>query len=83
MKTITIRNIPDEVSAFLAGRAATSGRSVNATVVSLLSKAVGLEPSSRKRRDLSWLSGTWAEEEADRFDSAVAECRRIDSEGWQ
>ena len=83
MKTMTIRNIPDEVATFLSGRAAREGRSINATTVSLLTKAAGLEPSSRKRRDLSWLAGSWTPAEAKRFDAVVADCRKIDVEGWK
>lgn len=83
MKTMTIRNIPDGVATFLSGRAAREGRSVNATTVSLLAKAAGLEPSQRKRRDVSWLAGSWTPAEARRFDAAVADCRTIDEEGWK
>ncbi len=83
MKTMTIRNIPDGVAAFLSGRAATEGRSVNATAVSVLSRAAGMEPSQRKRRDLSWLAGTWTAAEANRFDATVSGCRKIDPEEWK
>ncbi len=83
MKTMTIRNIPDGVATFLSGRATREGRSVNATTVSLLAKAAGLGPDGRKRRDLSWLAGSWTAAEARRFDAAVAECRKVDAEGWQ
>lgn len=83
MKTMTIRNIPDGVATFLSGRAVREGRSVNATTVSLLAKAAGLEPSTRKRRDLSWLTGSWTAAEARRFDTDVADCRKVDKEGWK
>ena len=83
MKTMTIRNIPDGVATFLSGRATREGRSVNATTVSLLAKAAGLGPDGRKRRDLSWLAGSWTAAEARRFDAAVAECRKVDAEGWK
>ncbi len=83
MKSMTLRNIPDGVAAFLFKRAAREGRSVNATTVSLLMKAAGLEPSQKKRRDLSWLAGTWTAAEAKSFDVAVADCRHIDPEAWK
>lgn len=83
MKTMTIRNIPDGVATFLSGRAAREGRSINATTVSLLARAAGLEPSQRKRRDLSWLAGSWTAAESRRFDATVADCRKIDEEGWK
>ncbi len=83
MKTMTLRNLPDEVSAYLSGRAATEGKSINATAVSLLSRAAGLDPHQRKRRDLSWLAGSWTAAEARRFDSVVAECRKVDTGEWK
>ena len=80
MKTMTIRNIPDGVAEFLSGQAAHEGRSVNATTVSLLARAAGLDPARRKRRDLSWLTGSWTAAEARNFDAAVAGCRKVDPE---
>lgn len=83
MKTMTIRNIPDGVARFLSGHAAREGRSVNATAVSLLTKAAGLEPSQRRRRDLSWLAGTWTPAEAKRSEASVADCRKVDPGDWK
>lgn len=83
MKTMTIRNIPDEVARFLSGKAASEGRSVNATTVSLLSRVAGVEPRQSRRRDLTWLAGSWSAEEARRFDATVASCRKIDERDWK
>ncbi len=83
MKNMTIRNIPDEVASFLSERSSKEGRSINAVTVSLLTRAAGLEPENRKRRDLSWLSGSWSKEDARRFDNAVADCRKVREEDWK
>ncbi len=83
MKTMTIRSIPDEVAAFIAKRAASEGRSLNATTVSILEEAAGLGTPLQKKRDLSWLAGTWANAEKQAFDEAVAESRKIDYEEWK
>ncbi len=83
MKTMTIRSIPDEVADFIAKRAVHDGRSLNATTVSLLSEAAGLDAPQRKKRDLSWLAGTWTDAETQGFEEAVAECSKIDYEGWK
>ena len=83
MKTMTIRNVPDEVAEYLSGRAASEGTSVNATTVSLLRRAAGLEPRQRRRRNLSWLAGSWSVEEAQHFDETVADCRKVDPESWK
>lgn len=83
MKTMTIRNIPGEVADFISEKAATEGRSVNAMTVALLTKAAGLDTPRPKRRDLSWLAGSWTAQEARRFDASVAVCRRINPEDWK
>ena len=83
MKNMTIRNIPDEVALFLSERSASEGRSMNAVVVSLLTRAAGLEPEHRKRRDLSWLTGSWTKEESRRFDNAIADRRKVREEDWK
>jgi plasmid stability protein len=83
MKTMTIRNIPGEVADFISKMAANEGRSVNSMTVALLAKAAGIDTPRPKRRDLSWLAGTWPEREARRFDAAVAACRRINPEDWK
>ncbi|MBQ6247303.1 MAG: hypothetical protein IJK04_10590 [Kiritimatiellae bacterium] len=80
MKDLLIQNIPDEVVSFLSERAAREGRSMNAVTVSILTRAAGLEPEHCKRRDLSWLAGSWTKEESRRFDNAVSDCRKAREE---
>lgn len=83
MKTMTIRNIPDEVADFIAKRASSAGTSMNATTVSLLEEAAGLVNPPAKRRDFSWLSGSWTRKETQMLEDALAECRTVDIEGWK
>lgn len=83
MKTMTIRNIPDDVAAYISGRASEEGRSVNTMTVAILSQAAGFSARPRKRRDLSWLSGSWSQAETRRFDAAVADCRQVNAEDWK
>ena len=83
MKTMTIRNIPDEVAAYISGRASEEGRSINTTTVAILSQAAGHAARPGKRRDLTWLVGSWSATEKRRFDAAVSECRRINAEEWK
>jgi len=83
MKTMTLRNIPEELADKIASNAKAQGHSLNATVVNLLSKALGLTPESRKKRDLTNFSGTWSEEDLQCFNSATAEFSKIDNEVWQ
>ena len=53
MKTMTIRNIPDEVAAYISGRASEEGRSINTMTVAILTRASGL-PVAGSGRGISW-----------------------------
>lgn len=83
MKTMTIRKIPDEVARFLATKAAGEGCSINTITVSLLSEAAGFANPAPRRRDLSWLAGTWSAKDERDFSAAVSKCRRIDAKEWK
>ena len=49
----------------------------------MLEEALGLTSGPKMRQhDLDHLAGTWSQEEADEFDAALAEQRRIDPELW-
>ena len=83
MKTMTIRNIPDDVSNTLKALATSTNTSLNATVVQVLTSGVLPQKPRRKRRDLSRFCGGWTDEEFNEFDHAVADCERIDPEDWK
>ena len=83
MHAITLRNIPRELQEAIKRRARREGLSLNKTVQRMLEEVVGLKPSSSmQHHDLDHLAGTWSDEEADAFDAALAEQRRIDPELW-
>ena len=54
MKTMTIRNIPDEVAAYISGRASEEGRSINTMTVAILSRASEIPGAGR---GFSWTRG--------------------------
>ena len=83
MKTITVRNIPDEVALMLKGMAETSATSINATVVSVLAGSVLPRKGKREKSDFSKYCGGWSQKEFDDFETAVADCERITPENWQ
>jgi len=83
MKTMTIRNIPDEVAAYIYGKATEEGRSINTLTVGILCRAAGFVAPQKKRRDLSWIAGSWSSAETHRFNAAVGECRQVDLESWR
>lgn len=83
MKTMTIRNIPDDVASALADRARETGRSMNATAVTALSMAFGLGIARKPLHDFSEFSGILTAEEAAEIERAIEEdCERIDPADW-
>jgi hypothetical protein len=83
MTAITLRNISPELQAAIRKRAAAEGLSLNKVVLRMLEEASGHRRSRRDlHHDLDHLAGTWSEEEAAAFDSALAKQRRIDAEHW-
>ena len=83
MKTMTVRNIPDEVAVLLKGMAETSDTSINTMVVRVL--ADGVLPRRKKlvKNDFSKYCGGWSQKEFNDFEAAVADCERINSEEWK
>lgn len=83
MSQITVRGVPEAVERAIRKRAAEENKSINRTVNELLQKALGIEPSQSKRRDLSRFSGAWSPEEAHAFDRAIEPFDVIDDEVWR
>lgn len=83
MKTMTIRNIPDDVARWLAGQADARQTSINQTTVSILASAAFPTPS-RKRRDLSGLFGSWSRRDGERFDRIIEESfEQVNPADWE
>lgn len=83
MRQLTLREIHPELEREIRRIAAERGTSINKTVKALLAEALGVQHSSHKRRDLSEFSGSWSEQEAAAFDSAMQVFERIDDEVWK
>ena len=82
MRHLTIRNVPGDLARRLDEEKRARGRSLNQTVLDLLSQAVGLE-RGRRSNGLAQLAGTWSREEHDAFEQAIAEAEQIDAELWR
>ena len=83
MKTMTIRNIPDEVAVTLKKMAGTSDTSMNTMIVRVLTDGVLPRRKKRSVNDFSKYCGGWSQREFDEFEVAVAGCERIDPEAWK
>jgi hypothetical protein len=77
-KQITIRGPSPELSRRLKALAQSRGESLNATILAVLSEAVGIEG---RRRQLARYA-TWTESDVEEFERALREQRRIDEELW-
>lgn len=81
MRHLTIRNVPAELAQRLDEEKRERGRSLNQTVLDLLSQAVGLGRS--RRNGLAALAGTWSPEDHEAFERAIAATEQVDEELWR
>lgn len=81
MKTLTIRNLPDDVAKALEREKANRNVSLNQTVVDLLSQSLGM--GGVRSNGLGRLAGTWTEKELRLFERAVAVVEKVDDELWR
>ena len=79
MPQITIRNPTPELTRRLKAVAQAKGESLNATILRLLTEAVGFD--ERRERLQRW--ATWTEDDAAEFDEALRAQRVIDERLWR
>jgi hypothetical protein len=84
VNAITVRNLPPAVAKAVREKARREKLSLNKAIVKLLEEATGAGPGKKAvHHDLDRFVGTWSREEAQAFDKALGEQRRIDSEMWE
>jgi len=77
-RQLTIRGLPDQVAERLTRLSEERGTSVNATVVEILKRAVGVhERRTRLERYV-----TWTDEDLAEFNDVLASQRVIDDKLW-
>ncbi len=81
MKTMTIRNVPPELSAALSAEKYRRGLSLNRTVLALMEESLGVGGKVRSN-GLRRLAGNWSEDEFREFENAVAPFGEIDGDLW-
>jgi hypothetical protein len=82
MTAITLRNIPPRLQEAIRRRAGREGLSLNKTVLRMLEEASGQHTTTELHDDLDHLAGTWSAQEAEAFEAALVEQRRVDPELW-
>ncbi|MDP8982498.1 MAG: hypothetical protein M3O35_18110 [Acidobacteriota bacterium] len=80
MKAISLRNLPKEVERAILDISRREGISLNKATIRLL-EAQLRQPSQNS--DFEEFSGTWSSAEADAFDAALAEMRKVDPADWE
>ena len=78
-KQLTIRNLPDEVAERLKALSEEKDTSVNATVLSILEKAVGIK--GRRERIERYV--TWTDADLESFNAALDAQRVVDDDLWR
>lgn len=78
---MTIRNLPPPVADALEREKRRQGRSLNQTVIDLLSQSLGVQGS--RSNGLGRLAGGWDEDDVRAFERAVAPFEQIDAELWK
>jgi plasmid stability protein len=78
-RQLTIRGVPDEVGQRLESLSRERGQSLNATVLSILENAVGVD---ERRKRLARYT-TWTPEDLAEFNEALAAQRTTDDPAWR
>ena len=84
MKSITIHNLDDPLERRIMERAKKDGKSLNKTIKTLLSEALGIRQKKKpdNREEFADLCGAWSKAEAKAFMKAAADFEKIDAEDW-
>jgi hypothetical protein len=83
MRHLTIRNVPPELARRLEEEKVERGRSLNQTVLELLSQALGVRGRGRRSNGLAALGGTWSAEQVAQLESALGFTEELDEELWR
>ena len=80
--TISLRNLPPEVEKAILETSHREGISLNKATLRLLQASLG-KPKEARNSDFDEFFGTWSKAEADEFDAALAEMRKVDPADWE
>lgn len=85
MPNLSIRGLDEEAAHQLREEARKRGVSVNACVIDLLRRGLGIAPVTQRQvhNDLDALAGTWSEEEAAEFGKQLAAFEQVDEDLWR
>jgi len=76
---LSLRNLPPEIEKAIEETSQREGISLNKATIRLLQSSLK-RPTTNT--DFEEFCGVWSAEEADQFDSALRDMRRIDASDW-
>jgi hypothetical protein len=83
MKALTVRGVDPKLARALQRESSHRGASLNATVLDLLRRALGIDADEARSNGLGRLAGTWSEAEASEFEANTRMFNNVDSELWR
>ncbi len=83
MKHLTVRNVPRRLADALDRERRRRDQSLNATVLDLLSRSLGVGRDAKPTNGLGRLAGTWTDDDHREFEAAVAPFETLDDEMWR
>ena len=83
MRALTIRNVPRRLAEALTREQRRRGRSLNQTVLDLLTQGLGVAQPGGRKNGLARLAGTWSAEDHARFEADIAATEQVDEELWR
>ncbi len=78
--TISLRNLPTDVEKAIQDTSAQEGISLNKATIRLLEASLR---SPAKNTDFDEFFGAWSVAEADQFDTALSQMRKVDPMDWE
>ena len=84
MKTVSLRGIDEEMEKILKKEAQRAETSLNATILNLIRRSIGIRKKGRNRvyKDLDELAGTWSEKDEEMFKENTQFFDKINKETW-
>ena len=83
MKHLTVRHVTPDLARALKEEQRRLGVSLNQAVLSVLCRALGLEPRQPYENGLRDLAAQWTRSELEEFESNTAVFEQVDEELWQ
>ena len=80
---LTVRDVPLDVARALSDEQRRLGLSLEATVIALLQRALGLADEKTYDNGLGRFANTWTQRKREAFDRATAQFETIDEEMWR